>query len=68
MSRKGRGQNRFRAVTKEKMKMVVEKWRVSPESVELVKSGGKSTLKKNTRNMKGKVKTIGGSTKVKYVA
>jgi hypothetical protein len=67
MSRKGRGQNRFRVVTKERMKLVVDKWRVSHESVELVKSEGKSTLKK-TRNMKGKVKTIGGSTEVKYVA
>ena len=68
MSRKGRGQNRFRVVTKERMKLVVDKWRVNHESVELVKSEGKSTLKKKTRYMKGKVKNIGGSTKVKYVA
>ena len=68
MSRKGRGQDRFRVVPKERMKLVVEKWKVNHESVELVKSGDKSTFKKKTRYMKGKAKIIGGSTKVKYVA
>ena len=65
MSRKGRGKERFRVVDKEKMKLVLEKWRLCNESVEL-DGCSKSSSKKKIGNVKKNV-TRRRSMKVKVV-
>jgi len=66
MSRKGRGRERFKLVTKTEMMKVAEKWKKNKESVEFVTE--RITAKKRVRKANDKVLRIGGGkTIVKYL-
>jgi len=66
MSRKGRGRERFKLVTKTDMLKVVEKWKRNKDSVEFVTV--RITAKKRVRKDNKILKIGGGTTIVKYVS
>jgi len=55
VNRRGKGNERYWLVTKERMKLVVDKWRKYNKSVEFVDSPGKAKLSK-ARRVKNKIK------------
>eukprot|EP00092_Neocalanus_flemingeri_P028699 GFUD01031160.1.p1 GENE.GFUD01031160.1~~GFUD01031160.1.p1 ORF type:complete len:538 (+),score=125.08 GFUD01031160.1:41-1654(+) len=64
VTRRRVGVDRFWVVPKEKMKLVMEKWRKFDKSVEFVDSTSKIGIIKTTKNMKKKIKSEVASLKV----
>eukprot|EP00092_Neocalanus_flemingeri_P028701 GFUD01031162.1.p1 GENE.GFUD01031162.1~~GFUD01031162.1.p1 ORF type:complete len:580 (-),score=134.60 GFUD01031162.1:102-1841(-) len=64
VTRRRIGADRFWVVPKEKMKLVMEKWRKFEKSVEFVDSTSKIGTIKTTKNMKKKIKSEVASLKV----